>query len=53
MALYIDNVNNITFVGLYFLFLALVLVVNFSPSLRSGENFTNRAKNKQYALKKS
>ena len=40
-----------TFVRSNCLFLALV--VKFSPSLRSGENFTIRAKNKQYALKKS
>ena len=52
VALYIDNnVNNMTFVGSYCLFLALV--VKFQPLLRSGENFTTRAKNKQYALQKS
>ena len=38
-----------TFVGSYCLFLARV--VKFSPSLRSGKNFTTRAKNKQYASK--
>ena len=52
LALYIeDNVNNITFAGSYCLFLALV--VKFSPALRSGKNFTTRAKNKQYSLQKS
>jgi hypothetical protein len=38
-----------SFVGSYCLFLALA--VKFSPLLRSGENFTTRAKNKQcYSL---
>ena len=41
LALYIDdNANKITFVGLYGLFVALV--VPFAPSLRSGTNDTTQ-----------
>ena len=49
LSLYIgDTDNNTTFVGSYYLFVALV--VTFAPSLRSDANVTTRATNKQHAF---
>ena len=49
LSLYIgDTDNNTTFVGSYYLFVALV--VTFAPSLRSDANVTTWATNKQHAF---